>query len=82
MYFQLFFVLILQAAKLIGGGVATVGLAGAGIGIGTVFGALIIGVSRNPSLKNELFKIAILGFAFCEAMALFTLMMSFLILFT
>jgi F-type H+-transporting ATPase subunit c len=78
----LLFVLILQAAKLIGGGVATVGLAGAGIGIGTVFGALIIGVSRNPSLKNELFKIAILGFAFCEAMALFTLMMSFLILFT
>ena len=76
------FVLILQAAKLIGGGVATVGLAGAGIGIGTVFGALIIGVSRNPSLKNELFKIAILGFAFCEVMALFTLMMSFLILFT
>jgi len=68
----LLFVLILQAAKLIGGGVATVGLAGAGIGIGTVFGALIIGVSRNPSLKNELFKIAILGFAFCEVMALFT----------
>ena len=76
------FVLILQAAKLIGGGVATVGLAGAGIGIGTVFGALIINISRNPSLKNELFKIAILGFAFCEAMALFTLMMFFLILFT
>ena len=80
MYFQLFFVLILQAAKLIGDGLQLV--AGAGIGIGTVFGALIIGVSRNPSLKNELFKIAILGFAFCEAMALFTLMMSFLILFT
>ena len=80
MYFQLFFVLILQAAKLIGDGLQLV--AGAGIGIGTVFGALMIGVSRNPSLKNELFKIAILGFAFCEAMALFTLMMSFLILFT
>ena len=74
----MFFVLILQAAKLIGDGLQLV----AGAGIGTVFGALIISISRNPSLKNELFKIAILGFAFCEAMALFTLMMSFLILFT
>ena len=73
--------MILEAAKLIGGGVATVGLAGAGVGIGTIFGALIIGLSRNPSLKQELFRIAILGFAFCEAMALFTLMMSFLILY-
>lgn len=73
---------IVQAAKLVGAGVATAGLTGAGVGIGTVFGALIIGVSRNPSLKQELFRIAILGFAFVEAMALFTLMMAFLILFT
>ena len=55
--------MIVQAAKLIGGGVASVGLAGAGVGIGTVFGALVIGTSRNPSLKQELFRIAILGFA-------------------
>lgn len=74
--------MIVQGAKLVGAGVATAGLTGAGVGIGTVFGALIIGVSRNPSLKQELFRIAILGFAFVEAMALFTLMMAFLILFT
>ena len=35
--------MLLQAAKLVGAGRATVGLAGAGVGIGTVFGALIIG---------------------------------------
>ena len=72
---------LLQSAKFIGAGLATIGLAGAGVGIGTVFGALIIGVSRNPSLKDELFKFAILGFAFTEAIALFALMMGFLILF-
>ena len=33
--------MLLQAAKYIGAGAATIGLAGAGIGIGTVFGALI-----------------------------------------
>ena len=71
----------MQAAKCIGAGAATIGLAGAGIGIGTVFGALVLGISRNPSLKDELFKMAILGFALTEAIALFALMMAFLILF-
>ena len=73
--------MLLQAAKFVGAGLATIGLAGAGVGIGTVFGALVIGVSRNPSLKDELFKLAILGFALTEAIALFSLMMAFLILF-
>jgi len=62
--------MLLQAAKYIGAGLATIGLAGAGVGIGTVFGALILGISRNPSLKDELFKMAILGFALTEAIAL------------
>ena len=73
--------MILQASKFIGAGLATIGLAGAGVGIGTVFGALVLGVSRNPSLKDELFRLAILGFALTEAIALFALMIFFLILF-
>jgi F-type H+-transporting ATPase subunit c len=73
--------MLLQAAKYIGAGLATIGLAGAGVGIGTVFGALVLGISRNPSLKDELFKMAILGFAFTEAIALFALMIVFLLLF-
>jgi F-type H+-transporting ATPase subunit c len=73
--------MLLQSAKFIGAGLATIGLAGAGVGIGTVFGSLVIGISRNPSLKDELFKLAILGFALTEAIALFSLMMAFLILF-
>nr|CAD7406574.1 unnamed protein product [Timema poppensis] len=50
-------------------------------GIGTVFGSLIIGYARNPSLKQQLFSYAILGFALSEAMGLFCLMMAFLLLF-
>ncbi|XP_077996589.1 ATP synthase lipid-binding protein, mitochondrial-like [Glandiceps talaboti] len=69
------------AAKFIGAGAATVGVAGSGAGIGTVFGSLIIGYSRNPSLKQQLFSYAILGFALSEAMGLFCLMVAFLILF-
>merc|ERR1712168_1205552 len=56
------------AAKFIGAGAATVGVAGSGAGIGTVFGSLIIGYARNPQLKQQLFSYAILGFALSEAM--------------
>ena len=74
--------MLVTAAKLVGAGLATIGLAGAGVGIGNVFGSLIIGVSRNPNEKDELTRLAILGFALTEAIALFALMMAFLILFT
>jgi F0F1-type ATP synthase membrane subunit c/vacuolar-type H+-ATPase subunit K len=73
--------MLLQAAKCLGAGFATFGLAGAGIGIGNVFGSLLLSMSRNPSLKDELFKMAILGFALTEAIALFSLMIAFLLLF-
>jgi F-type H+-transporting ATPase subunit c len=71
----------LQSAKIIGSGIATVGLAGAGIGIGTVFGNLISATSRNPALRNNLFGLAVLGFALSEATGLFCLMMAFLLLY-
>lgn len=70
-----------QAAKYIGAGAATVGVAGSGAGIGSVFGSLVMGYARNPSLKKQMFGLAILGFALSEAMGLFCLMMAFLLLF-
>jgi F-type H+-transporting ATPase subunit c len=72
---------MLQSAKLIGAGIATVGLTGVGAGVGLVFAAFIQGVSRNPSLQQKLFGITILGFALVEAAGLFALMMAFLILY-
>ena len=73
---------MITAAKLIGAGLATIGLAGAGVGIGNIFGGLVIATARNPNEKDELFRFAILGFALTEAIALFALRMAFLILFT
>eukprot|EP00262_Sarcandra_glabra_P022133 TRINITY_DN9677_c1_g3_i2.p2 TRINITY_DN9677_c1_g3~~TRINITY_DN9677_c1_g3_i2.p2 ORF type:complete len:125 (+),score=9.87 TRINITY_DN9677_c1_g3_i2:1003-1377(+) len=72
---------MLEGAKLIGAGAATIALAGAAVGIGNVFSSLIHSVARNPSLAKQLFGYAILGFALTEAIALFALMMAFLILF-
>jgi len=73
--------MILLSAKLIGAGLSVIALAGVGAGIGTVFAALITAVARNPSMIKQLFAYAILGFALTEAIALFALMMAFLILF-
>ena len=72
---------MIQVAKIIGTGLATTGLIGAGVGIGIVFGALILGVARNPQMRGQLFSYAILGFAFSEATGLFALMMAFLLLY-
>lgn len=71
----------LECFKVLGAGLATISLAGAGAGVGVVFGSLIIGVSRNPGEKQQLFQYAILGFALTEAVGLLGLMMAFLILF-
>ena len=72
---------ILSAAKSIGAGLATISISGAGIGIGTVFSGLIQGYAVNTRVQAQLFTYAIFGFALTEAIALFGLMMAFLILF-
>jgi F-type H+-transporting ATPase subunit c len=67
--------------KMIGAGLATIALSGVGSGIGFVFAGLLDAVAKNPSMARQLFNYAILGFALTEAIALFTIMIVFLILF-
>jgi F0F1-type ATP synthase membrane subunit c/vacuolar-type H+-ATPase subunit K len=73
--------MILNAAKIIAAGLATISLIGAGAGIGNVFGSFLIAISRNPLLLKTLFTYTILGSALVEAIALSGLMMAFLSLF-
>lgn len=71
----------LQCCKMIGSGLATIGLVGAGAGAGVVFGSLLQAYSRNPAKADNLMRYAMLGFALTEAVGLLALMMAFLILF-
>ena len=71
----------LASAKLIGAGLSVIGLAGVGVGIGTIFGSLVSSIARNPSARANVFGLAILGFALTEAVALYQLVFSFIILF-
>lgn len=72
----------MQAAKYIGAGLASIGLVGAGIGIGSIFAALIEATSRNPAMRAAVFTQAVLGFALAEATGLFALIVAFLILYS
>jgi len=71
----------IEAAKLIGAGLAVIGVIGSGIGIGNVFAAFISAVGRNPAAAPAVFTMTMLGFALVEALALFALIISLLLLF-
>nr|AXQ02571.1 ATP synthase F0 subunit 9 [Phoenix dactylifera] len=72
---------MLEGAKSIGAGAATIASAGAAVGIGNVLSSSIHSVARNPSLAKQSFGYAILGFALTEAIASFAPMMASLISF-
>ena len=71
----------LEAAKVIGAGLAVIGVIGSGIGIGSIFASFISAVARNPAARGDVFPMTMLGFALVEAIALFALLIAFLILF-
>lgn len=71
----------LEAAKMIGAGLATIGLAGVGVGIGNIFGQYVAAGIRNPAAAPRMFGQVLLGFALTEAVALYALVIAFLILF-
>jgi F-type H+-transporting ATPase subunit c len=70
----------LDAAKL-GAGLAMIGVAGAGAGIGTIFAALVASVARNPASEAQVRPIGLLGFALAEGTAIFALAVALMILF-
>ena len=54
----------MDAAKLIGAGLAVIALAGVGVGIGNIFASLVTAVGRNPAAKNEVFGYSYFRFCF------------------
>ena len=70
-----------QAAKYLGAGIATLGMAGAGIGLGTIFGNYLAGALRNPSAADSQFGRLVFGFAVTEALGIFSLLVALLLLF-
>ena len=70
-----------EAAKYIGAGIACIGMIGAGIGLGNIFGSYLTAAIRNPSAAKGQFGNLIFGFAVTEALAIFSLLIAILLLF-
>lgn len=70
-----------EAAKMIGAGIATLGLGGAAIGLGNIFGNFLSGALRNPSAAQSQFGNLIFGFAVTEALGIFAFLISLLLLY-
>ena len=71
----------LSSARHIGAGLATLGLIGAGAGLGILFGNYLQAAMRNPAAAAAERPMLFLGFAVTEAMGIFALVMAFIILY-
>ena len=70
-----------SAAKLIGAGLAAIGTGAAAIGVGNLFGQFLGGALRNPAAADGQFGRLIFGFAVTEALGIFALLISFLLIY-
>ncbi len=71
-----------SAAKLIGAGLAAIGMIGAGIGVGNIWASYLTAISRNPASKADIGASIWIGFAVTEAIALFALLVALMALFS
>lgn len=70
-----------ESAKLLAAAIALIPILGVGLGLGNIFSGYYDAISRNPSTDKTLFKNLFLGFALTEALAIFCLGVSLIILF-
>ena len=69
------------SAKMIGSGLAAIGMAGAGVGLGVLFGTYLQAAIRNPAAAASQQTMLFLGMALTETMGLFAFVMSLLLRF-
>jgi F-type H+-transporting ATPase subunit c len=70
-----------EAAKLIGAGLAMIGVAGPGVGIGLVVNGALLAIGRNPEVGGELRTNMILGIVFAESVAIYALVIALILIF-
>lgn len=71
----------LEAVKLLAGAIALLPMIGVGIGLGLIFSSYNEAIGRNPGASELLDKKFFLSFALTEALAIFALLISLIILF-
>ena len=72
---------IAEGLKLLGAGLAMTGAIGAGAGVGIVVGGAVQGIARNPDAGGTIQANMILGVALAEAVAIYALVVSLILIF-
>ena len=73
--------ILAEGMKLMGAGLAAIGVTGGGIGIGLVVGGAVQAMARNPDFTGTIQTNMILGIAFAEAVAIYALVVALILLF-
>jgi len=72
----------IEAVRLLAAGLCMgLGAIGPGIGEGTIGGKALEAIGRNPELSDSIFPKMIVAMAICESTAIYSLVMSLIILF-
>jgi F0F1-type ATP synthase membrane subunit c/vacuolar-type H+-ATPase subunit K len=72
---------IVQAARYIGAGLAMIGAAGAGVGVGLAAMGGVQAMGRNPDVTSTIQVNMILGIVFAEAIAIYAMAVALIVLF-
>ncbi|CAE7808641.1 Atp5mc1 [Symbiodinium microadriaticum] len=59
-----------------------VAVGGCAQGIGQLFAALVVGMARNPSMKEDLFTYTLIGMGFLEFLAIVVILIAGLLLYS
>lgn len=71
----------ITVAKVFAAALALIPLFGVGLGLGKLFSSFVEAVGRNPGAKKDVFQIGLIGAAMTEAIAIFSLVVSLIIIF-
>merc|ERR1719384_2917993 len=66
----------------LGCAISMVALGGCAQGIGSLFAGLVVGMARNPSMKEDLFTYTLIGMGLLEFFAIIVVMISLFLLFS
>eukprot|EP00448_Togula_jolla_P031306 CAMPEP_0170624732 /NCGR_PEP_ID=MMETSP0224-20130122/30383_1 /TAXON_ID=285029 /ORGANISM="Togula jolla, Strain CCCM 725" /LENGTH=142 /DNA_ID=CAMNT_0010951261 /DNA_START=73 /DNA_END=501 /DNA_ORIENTATION=- len=68
--------------SVLGCGIAMVAVGGCAQGIGQLFAALVVGMARNPSMKEDLFTYTLIGMGFLEFLAIVVILIAGILLYS
>lgn len=71
----------ITVAKVFAAALALIPMFGVGLALGKLFSSFVEAVGRNPGAKKDVFQIGLIGAAMTEAIAIFSLVVSLIIIF-